>query len=120
MTTTIKIINPMPSWWSGDSRVEQFMIDISQLLNKEIHNTKPADPLIKVSETTRLQKANTTIAELEAKLAKSTELIKGVVKAWEVLPEGNYSMNVIENWICKDMNKAINDCRDELKTNKGG
>ena len=52
-------------------------------------------------------------------MSDSLELLRHVVKAWESLPEGNYSPRMIEMWLRSEMKPAIDEIRQYLKESDG-
>jgi hypothetical protein len=47
-----------------------------------------------------------------------TDDAKDVVKAWEILSEGQYDVETIQNWLIDDMKPAIDKLRARLRSEK--
>jgi hypothetical protein len=46
---------------------------------------------------------------------KSLVLIDNIIKAWEHLPEGEYSVSEINHWLLYKMQPAVNKCRKYIQ-----
>ncbi|MFA6180470.1 MAG: hypothetical protein WC696_12730 [Candidatus Methylopumilus sp.] len=47
-------------------------------------------------------------------MSDSDKALKKIIKAWEALPEGNYTPRQIERWLCDRMKPAIDAGRAAL------
>lgn len=52
--------------------------------------------------------------KVEARVGELKGAMNRIVKSWEVLPEGYYGPNVLEDWLMQDMTPSINNARQVL------